>query len=139
MDTRPPPNKNRLPLYIGLGAAGVVGYYLYSAGGSPKIAKTEAERDAARVSSSIKSELPGRGTVARKDAEDLGQRAGAKFDSTVDEAKQKIYGAEAKIERYGKEASQDLRKKIDETDKSVEQAAAKAKSGLSSWLTPGNK
>ncbi len=44
MDTRPPPNKNRLPLYIGLGAASVVGYYLYSAGGNTKLAKTDAER-----------------------------------------------------------------------------------------------
>ena len=44
MDTRPPPNKNRLPLYIGLGVAGIAGYYLYSAGGSPKVAKKEVER-----------------------------------------------------------------------------------------------
>lgn len=57
----------------------------------------------------------------------------------MDEAKQKVLEAEAKIERYGKEATQDLRKKIDETDKTVEQAAAKAKTGLSSWLSPGNK
>jgi hypothetical protein len=40
---RPPPNKNRLPLYLGVGVASVVGYYLYNAGGSSKIAKTEAE------------------------------------------------------------------------------------------------
>ena len=41
---RPPPNKNRLPLYLGLGAAGIAGYYFYSAGGSPKVAAKDAER-----------------------------------------------------------------------------------------------
>ena len=47
--------------------------------------------------------------------------------------------AEAKLERYGKETAQDLRRRIDEADKTVEEKAAKAKSGLSSWFQPGNK
>ena len=106
MDTRPPPNKNRLPLYIGLGVAGIAGYYLYTAGGSPKVAKKEVERrftdekggsldiwlthgraigDAARISSTVKSELPGRGKVYQKEGEELAQRAGAKLDHTVND------------------------------------------------------
>lgn len=39
--------------------------------------------DAARVSSSIKSELPGRGKVYQKDGEEMLARAGATFDHTV--------------------------------------------------------
>jgi hypothetical protein len=57
----------------------------------------------------------------------------------VDEAKAKIAEAEAKLERYGKETAHDVKRKIDETDRVVEEKAAKAKSTLSSWLTPGNK
>lgn len=36
--------KSRLPLYLGLTAAGGVGYYLYSAGGNPKVAEKQFER-----------------------------------------------------------------------------------------------
>jgi hypothetical protein len=36
-------SKSRLPLILGGGAAAGVGYYLYSAGGSPKVAKEEAQ------------------------------------------------------------------------------------------------
>jgi high-affinity Fe2+/Pb2+ permease len=32
-------------MYLGLGAAGLVGYYLYRAGGSPKVAKKEMESE----------------------------------------------------------------------------------------------
>lgn len=36
-------SKSRLPLVLGLGAAGGVGYYLYSAGGNPKAAENKFE------------------------------------------------------------------------------------------------
>ena len=35
--------RSRLPLYAGLTVAGVTGYYLYSAGGSPKVAEKQFE------------------------------------------------------------------------------------------------
>ncbi|KAI9789110.1 MAG: hypothetical protein M1816_006360 [Peltula sp. TS41687] len=139
MDTRPPPNRNRLPIYLGIGIAAVGGYYLYSAGGNPKVAEKELERDAARLSSAVKSELPGRSKVYQKDAEEYGQRAGAKLDQTIDQAKHKIQDTEARIEQNVRETSHDLKKKIDETDKKIEQAASKTKSGISSFFSSGNK
>lgn len=36
-------SKSRVPLLVGLTAAGGVGYYLYGAGGDPKVARKEAE------------------------------------------------------------------------------------------------
>ncbi|KAK9774460.1 putative Calcofluor white hypersensitive protein [Seiridium cardinale] len=36
-------SRSRAPLFLGLTAAGGVGYYLYSAGGSPKVAQKQAE------------------------------------------------------------------------------------------------
>lgn len=36
-------SRSRMPLILGLGAAGGVGYYLYSAGGNPKVAQKKAE------------------------------------------------------------------------------------------------
>jgi hypothetical protein len=35
--------KSRIPLNLGLGAAGGVGYYLYTAGGNPKVAEKQFE------------------------------------------------------------------------------------------------
>ena len=36
--------KSRLPLMLGLTVAGAGGYYLYSAGGDPKVAEKKIER-----------------------------------------------------------------------------------------------
>ena len=36
---------SRLGLYGGLAAAGGIGYYMYQAGGSPKLAEKEFERE----------------------------------------------------------------------------------------------
>jgi len=35
--------KSRVPLYLGVAAAGGVGYYLYTAGGNPKVAEKQFE------------------------------------------------------------------------------------------------
>lgn len=36
-------SKSRMPLYLGLTAAGGVGYYLYNSGGKPKVAEKQFE------------------------------------------------------------------------------------------------
>lgn len=100
-------SRSRVPLVLGLTAAGGVGYYLYGAGGSPKVAEKNFEgttqdytltrhfpvntvthqfttiADAHKASAKIRSEMPGRGSQAQKEAEAYGQQAGAKFDSAV--------------------------------------------------------
>ncbi|KAK5017344.1 hypothetical protein LTR39_001597, partial [Cryomyces antarcticus] len=45
--------------------------------------------------------------------------------------------AEMKIEEYKREAEKDLHNAVDTFDKTVEEKAAKAKSGLSSWFGGG--
>lgn len=37
--------KNRLPAYVGAGAALLVGYYFYTAGGDPQLARKELKRE----------------------------------------------------------------------------------------------
>lgn len=85
---------------LGLAAAGGVGYYLYSAGGSPKVAEKKLEgaselddkqrilanhsiADLAKASAKIKGEMPGRGKEAQKTGEAWATEAGAKIDSAV--------------------------------------------------------
>lgn len=36
-------SRSRMPLILGLGAAGGVGYYLYTSGGKPKVAEKQFE------------------------------------------------------------------------------------------------
>ena len=43
-------SKSRAPLYIGLGLAAGVGYYLYTAGGDPKVAEKQLEGGPRRLS-----------------------------------------------------------------------------------------
>ncbi|KAI1806773.1 hypothetical protein F4811DRAFT_101271 [Daldinia bambusicola] len=127
-------SKSRLPLALGLTAAGGIGYYLYSAGGNTKVAKKQAEADAHKVSAQFKSELPGRGEQARKDAEKYGAEAGAKVDKTINKTEAELKKAANEAEAYAKEAKAAALKKVNEFDKKVETEASKAKSGVSSWF-----
>lgn len=38
-------SRSKAPIYIGTAVAGGLGYYLYSAGGSPKVAQKEFESE----------------------------------------------------------------------------------------------
>ncbi|KAI9834816.1 MAG: hypothetical protein M1838_005460, partial [Thelocarpon superellum] len=102
--------------------------------GDTKVAKKEIEHDAARVSSAIKKDLPGREKEAKKQGEEWAARAGAKLDSSVNDAKAKLGQTEAKLDQYRKETGNDLKAKIDQVDRKVEEGAAKAKSGISGWF-----
>ncbi|RDW60893.1 hypothetical protein BP6252_12276 [Coleophoma cylindrospora] len=126
--------KSRLPLFLGLGAVSGVGYYLYTAGGNPKVAEKQFESDVAAASAKVKGEMPGRTTEARKDAEKWGHEAGAKLDSATEKAKAELAKAEGKFEQYRQDIGKETMSKIDAADRKVEEGAAKAKSGISSWF-----
>ncbi|KAE9377886.1 hypothetical protein N431DRAFT_479033 [Stipitochalara longipes BDJ] len=122
--------KSNTLLYVGVAAAGGVGYYLYTAGGNPKVAEKNFESDLSKASAKVKSEVPGRTKEAQKDAEKWATVAGSKVDSAVDKARVEA----AKVEQYGKDTKNDALKKIDAADRKIEAEAAKAKSGISSWF-----
>ncbi|KAK7942971.1 uncharacterized protein PG986_012084 [Apiospora aurea] len=127
-------SRSRMPLVLGLGAAGGVGYYLYSAGGNPKVAQKQAEADAHKLSSEAKSHMPGRSSQAQKDAEKFGAQAGAKIDNFAGKTQADLQKVKADAEAYGKDLKQDALKKVDEFDRKVENKTAEAKSGISSWF-----
>ncbi|KIV82326.1 hypothetical protein PV11_04445 [Exophiala sideris] len=129
---------NRGLQVAGLALAGGVGYYLYNAGGDPKVAEKKMEADAHRLSAQIKNDLPGsmasKGKEAEKRGEALTASVGREFDRTSAEAKAKLAEAEAKAKEVGQKASKEANAAIDKFDKTVEKEAAKAKSGISSWF-----
>ncbi|EQL04073.1 hypothetical protein G6O67_002854 [Ophiocordyceps sinensis] len=131
-------SRSRMPLILGLGAAGGIGYYLYSAGGNAKAAENKFESDVHRASASIKSQLPGSSPNVEKDLKNLGaeagQKAGQKLDNAWAEADKQASRLKSNTEAYAKDAKAEAMKAVDKFDQKVEDGAAKAKGGISSWF-----
>jgi len=78
--------------------------------------------------------------LLRKPSSGLGLSRHADFILTIsftpqtEKARAELAKAEGKIDQYRKDASATALKKIDEADRKVEDGAAKAKSGISSWF-----
>ncbi|KAL6863948.1 hypothetical protein J3F83DRAFT_766983 [Trichoderma novae-zelandiae] len=131
--------KSRMPLILGLGAAGGIGYYLYGAGGNAKAAEKKFESDADRASARIRSHLPGSSPNLEKDFKGYGQEAGAKIDKAVADADRETSKLKKEAEAYAKEAKSEALKAVDKFDRKVEDGAAKAKGGISSWFGGSSK
>ncbi|KAK4236728.1 hypothetical protein C8A03DRAFT_16649 [Achaetomium macrosporum] len=127
-------SKSRAPLAIGLAAAGGIGYYLYSAGGSPRAAEKKFEGDAHHVAAKIKGETPHHSTDAEDQGRRVGQEIGAKVDDAVATVNRDLSKAKSETEAYAKDTKAEALKKIDQFDRTVEEKAAKSKSYLSSWF-----
>ncbi|KAF7543792.1 hypothetical protein G7Z17_g10453 [Cylindrodendrum hubeiense] len=127
-------SKSRLPLILGVGAVSGVGYYVYQAGGDPKAAEKQFESDAHRAAANVKSHLPGTTqTNVEKDLKGYGQQAGAKIDNAIAEADRQASIAKSNAEAFAKDTKADALKAVNKFDQKVEEEAAKAKSGISSW------
>jgi hypothetical protein len=99
--------RSKMPTYLAVGAAGVAGYYLYSAGGSPKEAVRKAEVDA-----HIKTDKP---TYARD--------TGAKIDEAAHNAEKNMEQARDATGSYAKERKDELLRGIDKADQKIEEKA----------------
>ncbi|KAJ6138602.1 hypothetical protein N7471_005088 [Penicillium samsonianum] len=136
-------SKSRVPLYLGLAAAGAGGYYLYSAGGNPSAAKHQMRIDAEKA----REKIPGTNN-AEKYGTDVGKEAGANVDDAIARAR-----AEGKripeFAQEGKEKLDELRgeakskfnanrdkinSSVEQIDRDVEQKAAEAKGAVSGWF-----
>ncbi|KJZ76278.1 hypothetical protein HIM_04360 [Hirsutella minnesotensis 3608] len=127
-------SRSRMPLILGAGAVGSIGYYLYSAGGDAKAAENKFESDIHRASGSIKSHLPGSSPNAEKDLKTYGAEAGSRVDKALAEADKQASKLKSNTEAYAKDAKAEALKAVDKFDQKVEDGAAKAKSGISSWF-----
>jgi len=91
----------RTSVWLGAGAVGLGAYYMYQAGGSPKVAEKQMERktylsphrgstlnicltdDAARLSSKVRGELSSKEKEANTEAKAYAEQAGQKIDRAV--------------------------------------------------------
>ncbi|KAK4463476.1 hypothetical protein QBC42DRAFT_345518 [Cladorrhinum samala] len=130
--------RSRAPLALGALAAGGIGYYLYSAGGSPRVAEKKAEADAYRASSKIQDHIPSNRSNTAESAEQqgarLGREVGNKLDSAMNTINHDLSKAKRETEAYAKQTKAETMKKIDDFDRTVEEKAAKSKSYLSGWF-----
>jgi hypothetical protein len=124
-------SRSRAPVLIATAAAGGIGYYLYSAGGSPKVAQKEFESDAHKAAAKIRGEVPSK---PHTDATREGAKIGSKIDSAISTADKEFSKAKHETESYAKSAKAETLKKIDEIDRKVEEKAAASKGYLSSWF-----
>ncbi|KAI9813226.1 MAG: hypothetical protein M1827_004168 [Pycnora praestabilis] len=135
----------RVPIAIGLTAAGAAGYYLYAAGGSPKVAQKEAEHDAARFGGSNQKSAEKKAELwAEKAGKEL-DHAGKTLDHAADEARARLNQADAKLDNLrqdaskkisevGKDTKEELHQTIDNFDKTAIRKTVEAKNGISSWF-----
>jgi len=123
--------KSRVPLYLGLAAAGAGGYYLYMAGGDPKQAKDQAKVDVEKA----KGRLP-----SGEQAEQAGEKVQVAREKTkIDDDNIKQYAKEGieKIDQIRHDTAQSMGTTIDKLDRKVEEKASEAKKGISSWFGGG--
>ncbi|PWW72414.1 hypothetical protein C7212DRAFT_338601 [Tuber magnatum] len=128
------PPKNRLPVYIGVGVAAIAAYYFYNAGGDAAVAGEKLKQDASRASTSIRDELPGRGTENKVSAEASKRRTDSSIDPTVDDGKSRIAEGQHKLEETKDKTGKAIMSNIDKADLKIESEASKAKRGISSWF-----
>ncbi|KAL2014060.1 hypothetical protein VTN00DRAFT_1585 [Thermoascus crustaceus] len=131
--------KARTPLYVGLGLAGMGGYYLYQAGGDPNTAKNKLKDDANKARANIP-----RGGQAEKIGEKIGAEANANIDETVENARDKaradgVIGNAAddslnKIDEIRHEAARKMGTSVDKLDRKIEDKAAEAKNNIKGWF-----
>jgi len=136
-------------LTIGGVAAAGAGYYLYKAGGDPKVAEKQFEYDASKAARKLKGNAPGTEGEAKNAIKVSAAEAGQKVDrastrqfedvkattSKVD-AKLEAYrqNAEKKIDEFSKEAKKDFNEAAAKFDKTVEKKAAETKGWFSGWF-----
>ncbi|KAE8162696.1 hypothetical protein BDV40DRAFT_264538 [Aspergillus tamarii] len=129
---------NRTGLYAALAAAGVGGYYLYRAGGDPKVAKQEIKHDADVARNKVPADK------AERAGQKVGSEAGAHIDEAVSNARTQAQDASNrasglahesldKLNDVRQDASATIKANVDKFDKTVEQKTSEAKGSLSSW------
>ncbi|PYH89453.1 hypothetical protein BO71DRAFT_422997 [Aspergillus ellipticus CBS 707.79] len=113
-------SKNPTALYLGLAALGAGGYYMYRAGGDPKVAGEEIRHDAhlARLKA-----------PSGDQAEKKGEKAGYEARLNLDEA-----SGVNRLEQIGRDTSAELKSGADKIEGKIEEKASEAKGSLSGWF-----
>ncbi|EDU39694.1 hypothetical protein PtrSN002B_004139 [Pyrenophora tritici-repentis] len=94
----------RFATYGGLAAVGGATYYLYSAGGDPKLAEKKAEHDAATAARKLRGDYPGQDKELKKAGEEGYEAVRARAEQYADQARAEAKKAEQKLDTYSRDA-----------------------------------
>ncbi|KAJ4359209.1 hypothetical protein N0V95_002375 [Ascochyta clinopodiicola] len=94
----------RFATFGGLAAVGAGTYYLYSAGGDPKLAEKKLEHDAANATRRVRGDFPGQDKEAKKAAEEGYESVRATAQDYTNRASAEAKKAEADLRAYGQQA-----------------------------------
>ncbi|CAE7014414.1 hypothetical protein P3342_003936 [Pyrenophora teres f. teres] len=94
----------RFATYGGLAAVGGATYYLYSAGGDPKLAEKQAEHDVATAARKLRGDYPGQDKELKKAGEEGYEAVRARAEQYADQARAEAKKAEQKFDAYSRDA-----------------------------------
>ena len=120
---------------LGAIAAGGIGYYLYTAGGDPKLAEKKAEHDAANAVRRVKGDFPGSDKELKKAGEEGYEAVRSTAQQYANQAKAEAHKAEQKLDQYSVEA----RKKYEEAKAQAEKEFASTRKELNSAVDTFDK
>ncbi|CAK42848.1 hypothetical protein AAWM_08062 [Aspergillus awamori] len=122
-------SKNPTALYLGIAALGAGGYYMYRAGGDPKVAKEEMRHDAhlARLKAPT-------GDQAEKAGEKAAYETRLNVDEAIDTASKDAKDSMNRLEKIGRDTTAELRSGAEKLEGKVEEKAAEAKGTVSGWF-----
>ncbi|PKS07540.1 hypothetical protein jhhlp_006144 [Lomentospora prolificans] len=122
-------SRSRLPTYLGVAAAGGVGYYLYKSGGNPKVAGQQAKRmlTLPKLTDDVSKALPG-----SPERPKIATEVGSKIDNAAYETEKNFNSAKNNVEAYARDRKNEIMHGIDKADQKIEEKAAKAKGWFSS-------
>ncbi|KAL3466665.1 hypothetical protein BJX64DRAFT_249630 [Aspergillus heterothallicus] len=123
------PAKSRTGLYLGVGALGLGGYYLYRAGGSPRVAKEEIKYDANKA----RAKAPG-GLQGERAGETAGLETNLNIDEAANNPRTQNTDLTAQAQRKLDEVSQAGKEQASKLRGEVEEKASEAKSTVSGWF-----
>ncbi|GKZ30381.1 hypothetical protein AbraIFM66950_008951 [Aspergillus brasiliensis] len=122
-------SKNPTALYLGIAALGAGGYYMYRAGGDPKVAKEEVKHDAhlARLKAPT-------GDQAEKAGEKAAYETRLNVDEAIDTASKDAKNGMNRLEKIGRDTTSELRSGAEKLEGKVEEKTAEAKGAVSGWF-----
>ncbi|KAJ4993634.1 hypothetical protein SVAN01_00688 [Stagonosporopsis vannaccii] len=116
----------RFATFGGLAAVGAGTYYLYSAGGDPKLAEKKFEHDAATAARRVRGDFPGQDKEAKKAGEEGYEAVRATAQDYANRASAEAKKAEADLRAYSQQAQNKAQEYSREAQNKAQEYSAEA-------------
>ncbi|KAL1595475.1 hypothetical protein SLS59_008409 [Nothophoma quercina] len=129
----------RVATWGGLAAVGGATYYLYSAGGNPKLAEKKFEHDAANATRRVRGDFPGQDKEAKKAGEEGYEAVRATASDYASRAQAEAKKAEADLRAYSQQAQNKAQQYTAEAQNKAQEYSAEAQAKYNSLSAEAQK